>query len=296
MLMSSKWNRFAHLLLKARAKGVLLAPLSAAESLTLDAAYEIAKCILDTRIAQGETPVGRKIGFRAPKRQSTGDSVAALSGPISAATSTPISTTSSTPVWAPLFDSTVHYATDNFALHSLMKAQQPCITPELVFKLRRTPDPDCTIEELADALEWIAHGFEITVSPFPDWQFEAADAVAAFGLHRALIIGEPRMLSTHTRRNLGEVLACASVSLSRSDQGSTVLCAAGFGSDAVDSPLHELWHLHQHLQQQSRFKPLQAGELITTGSWTHAQPVKRGEIWSRAFSQISLQGLNLSLS
>ena len=296
MLMSSKWNRFAHLLLKARAKGVLLAPLSAAESLTLDAAYEIAKCILDTRIAQGETPVGRKIGFRAPKRQSTGDSVAALSGPISAATSTPISTTSSTPVWAPLFDSTVHYATDNFALHSLMKAQQPCITPELVFKLRRTPDPDCTIEELADALEWIAHGFEITGSPFPDWQFEAADAVAAFGLHRALIIGEPRMLSTHTRRNLGEVLACASVSLSRSDQGSTVLCAAGFGSDAVDSPLHALWHLHQHLQQQSRFKPLQAGELITTGSWTHAQPVKRGEIWSSAFSQISLQGLNLSLS
>ncbi len=296
MLMSSKWNRFAHLLLKARAKGVLLAPLSAAEDLTLDAAYEIAKCILDTRIAQGETPVGRKIGFRAPKRQSTGDSVAALSGPISAATSTPISTTSSTPVWAPLFDSTVHYATDNFALHSLMKAQQPCITPELVFKLRRTPDPDCTIEELADALEWIAHGFEITVSPFPDWQFEAADAVAAFGLHRALIIGEPRMLSTHTRRNLGEVLACASVSLSRSDQGSTVLCAAGFGSDAVDSPLYALWHLHQHLQQQSRFKPLQAGELITTGSWTHAQPVKRGEIWSSAFSQISLQGLNLSLS
>ena len=296
MLMSSKWNRFAHLLLKARAKGVLLAPLSAAESLTLDAAYEIAKCILDTRIAQGETPVGRKIGFRAPKRQSTGDSVAALSGPISAATSTPISTTSSTPVWAPLFDSTVHYATDNFALHSLMKAQQPCITPELVFKLRRTPDPDCTIEELADALEWIAHGFEITVSPFPDWQFEAADAVAAFGLHRALIIGEPRMLSTHTRRNLGEVLACASVSLSRSDQGSTVLCAAGFGSDAVDSPLHALWHLHQHLLQQSRFQPLQAGELITTGSWTHAQPVKRGEIWSSAFSQISLQGLNLSLS
>ena len=129
MLMSSKWNRFAHLLLKARAKGVLLAPLSAAESLTLDAAYEIAKCILDTRIAQGETPVGRKIGFRAPKRQSTGDSVAALSGPISATTSTPISTTSRAPVWAPLFDSTVHYATDNFALHSLMKAQQPCITP-----------------------------------------------------------------------------------------------------------------------------------------------------------------------
>ena len=296
MLMSSKWNRFAHLLLKARAKGVLLAPLSAAEDLTLDAAYEIAKCILDTRIAQGETPVGRKIGFQAPKRQSTGDSAAALSGPISAAISTPISTTSSTPVWAPLFDSTVHYATDNFALHSLMKAQQPCITPELVFKLRRTPDPDCTIEELADALEWIAHGFEITVSPFPDWQFEAADAVAAFGLHRALIIGEPRMLSTHTRRNLGEVLACASVSLSRSDQGSTVLCAAGFGSDAVDSPLHALWHLHQHLQQQSRFKPLQAGELISTGSWTHAQPVKRGEIWSSAFSQISLQGLNLSLS
>jgi hypothetical protein len=33
-----------------------------------------------------------------------------------------------------------------------------------------------------------------------------------------------------------------------------------------------------------------------TGSWTDALPVKRGEVWSSAFSQLNLPGLNLSFS
>ena len=44
------------------------------------------------------------------------------------------------------------------------------------------------------------------------------------------------------------------------------------------------------------FSPLQAGELIMTGSWTDSLPVKRGEVWSSAFSQLNLPGLNLSFS
>ncbi len=269
MLMSTKANRFAHLLLKARASGSLIAPLSKAENLAELDAYAVAKCLMDFRIAQGEVPVGRKISFNQQQLA---------------------------PSWAPLFDTSVQFAQDNVALHSLTKAQQPRIAPQLVFKLGRTPDPHCTLAELADCLQWMAHGFEIMVSPYRGWEFAEVDAIAAFGLHRALVVGEPRMLSTQTRRNLDQVVACASVSVSCGTKGSSALCAAGFGSSLPASPLQALWQLHQQLQQQNGFPMLQAGELITTGSWTEALPVKRGEIWSSAFSQISLPGLHLSMS
>lgn len=280
MLMSTQASRYAHKLLKARAAGTLLDPLTSTAKVSVDDAYDIAKSILDIRIAQGETPVGRKIGFSNRKMWNR----YGMGAPITE------------PIWSPLFDSSVEFAMDNCALHSLKKAQQPRIEPELVFKLSRTPEPDITVEALAECLEWMAHGFEIVTSPYPDWQFEAADAIAAFGLHRALIVGEPRLLSAATRRNLAQVLGSATLSLSRTSNGTPSLVAAGFGKDVMDSPLHALWQLHQQLQRQPAFQGLQAGEIITTGSWTDAHPVERGEVWSSAFLQIGLPGLNVSFS
>jgi len=276
--MSTQANRFAHSLMKAREAGTLMAPLTEQTELSIADAYDIAKSILDARIAQGEVPVGRKIGFSNRKMWSLYGKSAPITGPI----------------WSTLFDSTVQFAHDNKALHKLTKAQQPRIEPELVFKLARTPEPDVDLEGLGECLEWMAHGFEIVVSPFKQWQFDPADAIAAFGLHRALIVGEPKMLSRESKRRLHTVLSGASISLSRSTIETSELCAAGFAKDVMDSPLHALLALHQQLQQQHQFMPLQAGELITTGSWTDALPIKRGEIWSSAFSQLNLPGLNLS--
>ena len=280
MLMSTLASRYAHQLIKARTAGTMLQPLTATGKISVDDAYDIAKCIMDHRIAQGEVPIGRKIGYSNRK-------VWPLDGENVSVPET---------IWAPMFESGVEFAMDNVALHSLKKAQQPRIEPEIVFKLARTPEPNISVEEMAECLEWMAHGFEVAVSPYPDWHFEPADAIAAFGLHRTLIVGEPKLLSAQTRRNLAQVLGCATVSLSCSDTTGTALRAAGFGSDVLDSPLHALWNLHQQLQKQTSFAQLKAGEIIATGSWTDPQPVKRGEIWSSAFSQISLAGLNLSFS
>lgn len=274
MLMSTKANRIANQLLNARSKGKLLAPVASGSALSIEDAYDIAKTLIAMRIAGGETPVGRKIGFSNRKMW-----------PLYGVNA---------PIWATMYDKTVCFAEDNSYLQNLKGLQQPRVEPELVFKLGRTPAPDATMEELADALEWMAHGFEIVVSPFPDWKFGQADAIAAFGLHGTLVIGEPRMLSEKTRRNLPEVLAATSISLSRTAGANTQLVAAGYGADVLDSPLHALWHLHRLLQSQPQFAPLQAGELITTGSWTNAHPVMRGETWSSAFSQISMPGLNVS--
>jgi 2-oxo-3-hexenedioate decarboxylase len=42
---------------------------------------------------------------------------------------------------------------------------------------------------LLESIDWVAHGFEVVQSVFAGWQFSAPDAVAAFGLHGALLIG-----------------------------------------------------------------------------------------------------------
>ena len=274
MLMSTQANRYAYQLLEARATSQLMPPLSANADLTVVDAYDIVKSTLDIRIAQGEIMAGRKIGFTNRKIWSKYGMVEPIRSPI----------------WTPLFDSTIRFAENNRGIQSLLGALQPRIGPELVFKLGATPAPDATIEQLADCVEWMAHAFEIVVCPFPDWQFEMTDAIAAFGLHGSLIVGEPRMLSAASRRNLGDVLANASLSLSCGDE----LRSAGFGSDVLGSPLHALWHLHQLLKMQSQFAPLSAGELIATGTWTDVCPVKPGETWMSAFSGVTLPGMTLS--
>lgn len=280
MLMHTQASRLAHKILSAHENAVLMAPLSEDASLTIADGYDIAKCILDDRIARGEIPVGRKIGFTNRKiwgRYGAREPIAA-------------------PLWGMMYDTTVSFLPENHGVFSLAGTLQPRIEPEIIFKLRRAPRHDADLAEIADCIEWMAHGFEIVVCPFPGWQFEAIDAVAAFGLHGALVVGEQRNLSQQTRRNLAELLTQASVSLSLTSGDRSGICAAGFGNDVLDSPVHALLHLHQLLQTQPQFAPLAAGEIISTGTWTDAHPVAPGETWTTAFSGVSLPGLSLTFT
>ena len=280
MLMSTQANRYAHQLLDARANAHRIARLGT-QGISVADAYDIARSVLDIRIAEGETMIGRKIGMA--NRKAWGLPANGQEGQAAQA-----------PIWAPIFDATVRYADDNHGVQSLAGAVQPRIEPEIVFKLGRAPARNAGIAEMADCIEWMAHGCEILVCPFPDWQCEAADAIAAFGLHGTLIVGDPHMLSAATRQHLAEILPAASVSLSCNEGGQLSLQAAGFGSDVMESPLHALWRLHQLLKTQPQFPPLAAGELVATGALTPACPVKPGQTWSTAFSGVALPGMTLS--
>ncbi|MBS1170666.1 MAG: mhpD [Burkholderiaceae bacterium] len=275
MLMSTQINRYAHQLLDARIEARLMPPLTSGFALTQDDAYDIARRIHDVRVAEGEVPVGRKIGFvnRTVWPRNAQDP------------------TVHAPIWSPLFDRTVIYTEDNAALIHIKELMQPRIEPEIVFRLAKSPALDCTMDELADCIEWMAHGIEINSCPFPDWQFKTADAIAAFGLHGMLIIGEPRVVSAQSRRHLATMMMGVSVSLSSDG----TLRSAGFGSDILNSPLHALWHLHQMLCNQTRFAPLAAGEIITTGAWTDAKTAEPRQIWQTAFSGIALDGMTVEL-
>jgi 2-keto-4-pentenoate hydratase len=279
MLLSAQANRFAHQLLDARAQARLLSPLSQTNpSLSVADGYDVAKSILTIRTAQGDDAVGRKLEFAnrsAARRQGLEQSA-------------------DTPIWSTLFDSTVRYTEDNHGVQSLRGALQPRIQPHIVFMLGSTPAPDADLVAMAQSIEWMAPAFEIVVSPFPDWKFRAVDAIAAFGLHGSLIIGEPKVLSEATRRNLAPVLAGTSVSLSVSASDSEALRAAGFGDEVLGSPVHALWNLHRLLQGQSQFQQLAAGEIVATGGLTEAYPVEAGQTWTSAFSGVALTGLSVS--
>jgi 2-keto-4-pentenoate hydratase len=274
MLMSSLADHYAYQFLDARANSKILAPISTTASLTLADAYDIAKSLDNIRISEGEEPIGRKLGFthrQCGQTHNTND-------------------THPSPIWASLFTSTVRTLDEAFTIQSLAGAMQPKLEPVVVFKLAKTPSPNATLDALADCLEWMAHALEIIVSPYAEQKIEAADAIAAFGMHGTLLIGEARYLSNATKNHLGTVLADASVSLSCDG----TLLGAGYGSNVLDNPLNALWHLHQQLQAQTQFPPLHAGEIISTGSWSSAYPIQAGQTWSTAFSGISLAGLSVS--
>jgi 2-keto-4-pentenoate hydratase len=190
MLLVSQKNAIAHALLASLNGSGLIAPSSLSVDLDSDGAYDIARIVMNIRISEGEVPVGRKVGFS--NRQ-----MRPRYGRQQPVTS---------PLWGMMYDRTVHSAPANRLSFSLGTLPQPRLEPELVFRLRATPAPDCTVFELIDCIEWMAHGFEIVISPYPAWSFELTDAIAAFGLHGALIVGEPHTLSAKSRRNLGEVL------------------------------------------------------------------------------------------
>jgi 2-keto-4-pentenoate hydratase len=284
MLLSAQATRYAHQLLEARAHARRLPPLSKADpAMSTKDGYDVAKSILTIRTAQGEDAVGRRLGFTHRSTLERHASGADLAKKVD-----------DEPIWAPMFNTTVRFAEENHGLQSLRGAMQPHIEQHIVFMLGKAPAPDADLAALADCIEWMAPAFEIVVCPYPDWKFSAADAIAAFGLHGSLIVGEPKVLSEATRRNLADVLADTSVSLSVSTAESFILRAAGFGSDVLGSPVHALWRLHALLREQSQFQPLAAGEMIASGGWTPAYPVEAGQTWTSAFSGAPLNGLTVS--
>jgi 2-keto-4-pentenoate hydratase len=92
------------------------------------------------------------------------------------------------PIWGFVYDSTVHELGPT-AVPPLAGLAEPRIEPEVVFGLAAAPSAGMDEAALLSCLEWVAHGFEIVQSIYPQWKFAAADTIAANGVHGALLIG-----------------------------------------------------------------------------------------------------------
>jgi 2-oxo-3-hexenedioate decarboxylase len=262
--------RAAGRILDAFASKRLIPPLSRDDpSLDEDSAYAITLEVYTRRVRRGERPVGRKIGF-------TNRSIWADYGV-------------SAPIWGHVYDSTVHHVREEAPL-AVERLLQPRIEPEIQLHFRRTPPVTRDEQAILESIDWIAQGFEIVQCPFPDWDFAAVDAIAAFALHGALVIGTPVPVSEI--ENCADKLRRFEVVLSRDG----VQQARGVGANVLGSPLLGFAHLAEVLSLQSRFPPVQAGEIVSTGTLTSPMPVSAGEKWRTMISGIDLPALSISIA
>ena len=225
------------------------------------AAYQCALQLAELRQARNERPLGYKVGF-------TNRSIWPRYNVFA-------------PIWGQLWSSTLTLCDGEGAL-SLAGTCQPRIEPETVFGLKSTPAPGASVDQLFDAIDWVAPGFEIVDSHLPGWKFAAPDAVADGGLHARLLVGRrtPVKDLALSAAQLHDVLAAASVTLRKGGETAD----RGRGANVLDSPLQALAHFLKELRGCPGAADLMPGDVVTTGTWTDAWPVAAGETWSAEFS------------
>jgi len=233
----------------------------------LNEAYVITERVRDLREKRGQRVVGRKIGFTNPATQKA-FGVAA-------------------PIWGYVFDSTVREigASGAFALAGTCAAR---IEPEIVLHLAAAPRPGMSEAELAGCIDWVAHGYEIVDAVYPNWSFAATDAVAGYGVHAALLMGQPRSI-TDNRTDWSERLKSFTITLS----GSGGVTRTGSGANVLGSPLIALQFLVDEIARYPQSRPVAAGEIITTGTLTDAMPIAAGQTWTTELACIALDGIRV---
>ncbi len=193
-------------------------------------------------------------------------------------------------VWAHMYDDTVRHASANEATLSLEQMIAPKIEPEIVFKLKTALPANVTDAAAAlEAVEWLALGFEIIDCPYADWKYQPADFVAAYGLHTALIVGDPRPVTTASIPKLVEQLPTFKVRLAKN--GETV--EEGSGRNSLRSPALCLAELASAMAKQNGAEPLAAGDLVSSGTLTESTPIQPGATWTASVEAIDLPTLTL---
>lgn len=213
-------------------------------------ALAISERVRALRIAAGETPVGYKVGF-------TNGAVRAQFA-------------AEAPLAATVYRETLA-AMPHIDARVLLG---PRIEPEIVVGFGSSGE-----------IAWAALGFEIVQSHVAGWEFGYFDAIADFGLHAALIIGERRPLGA---RALAE-LTSMPVTLSR--DGAVV--ERGAGSDVDGGAAGSLTWLREDLRRAGR--ELLAGDIVSTGSMTRVPAIFAGESWTIETLGDALPALTISV-
>jgi 2-oxo-3-hexenedioate decarboxylase len=235
--------------------------------LTMDNAYGVTAVTNEMRVAKGETPLGRKVGFT-NRQMWTEYGVHA-------------------PNWGYIYDSTIHDLSSS-ASERVAEFAEPKIEPEIMVGLAQAPSPGMDDAALLACIAWVAHGFEIVQSIFPNWKFSGADSVAANAMHGALLMG-PRHTIEPQRAEWLRALPAFAVEL----YCNGTLMERGTGANVLEGPLSVLRHLADLLARDRDNPPLAGGEIISTGTLTRALPVKAGETWTTKLAGIALEGVSL---
>ncbi len=240
----------------------------------LPTAYAAALTVRAARIAAGEVPAGYKVGF-------TNRTIWPIYGVYA-------------PIWGTVWRSTLSRLdarSRGEGMVNLAGLREPRIEPEVVFGFRSAPPPDCSLSQLAGAIGWVAHGFEIVHTHFPNWKFSGPQAVADGGLHGHLLVGHPVGIPDGMRADeLAAALSAIQLKLWCDDK----LKDEGIGANVLDGPLQALLHFVRELRATPGATDLAAGDVVTTGTLTDAHPVHAGETWHTDLSMPDAGGVRLN--
>ena len=267
-------EQFALELLMARDEGRIskISPECWAGS-DLDKGYLVAQLLHEHLLERGFQSAGRKIGF-------TNSEVREKFG-------------LDKPIWAHMYEQTIHFSNLGHLRLCLTGMVAPRIEPEIIFKLLvPIPDGDPSLEKIMKCIEWVSIGFEIVDTHFADWRIRAADAVADFGLHAALVVSEP----WYTQKENPEIVVARLRDLKVILSHDAEIIEKGEGRNALGSPLLALIWLNKVILSQPWAPRLRAGEIITTGTLTPPPFVRAGERWSIAVSGAPLSSLELEFA
>jgi 2-oxo-3-hexenedioate decarboxylase len=251
---------------------IAIPPSSRDEGLDLATAYAVDAELTRLRRAAGRTTVGRKVGF-ANKAMWRVLKLETL-------------------VWSHMYDDTVQYSKGGVATLEVARMYSPKVEPEIVFKLKRPLDGEAEPAAVLDAVEWLAVGFEIIDCVFPDWKFQPADFVAAFGLHAALVVGEPRTVTAAMIPALVDELPRFKLRLMKNG----VLVEEGSGKNSLRSPALCLAELAAAIARQPGAEPLGAGELVSSGTLTASHAIAPSETWRAEVEGLDLPALALRIT
>jgi 2-oxo-3-hexenedioate decarboxylase len=247
-------------------------PSSSVPGFDLASAYAVEAELVARRRASGRSTVGRKVGYankavwRALKLE--------------------------TLVWAHMYDDTVRFADGNAALLAIGRMVSPKIEPEIVFKLRTpigTADGPLEPAAVLEHVEWLALGFEIIDAVYADWKFQPSDFVAAYGLHAALVVGDPKPIGRDVIPALVDDLARFKVALLKDGQ----VAQEGSGRNSLRSPALCLGELAAAIARRPGAEPLGAGEYISSGTLTESTAIAPGETWTAHLAGLDLPDLTL---
>jgi 2-oxo-3-hexenedioate decarboxylase len=232
-------------------------------------AYRVAACLNGQRVARGEKPIGRKIGFT---NRTIWDEYQVFA-----------------PIWGYMYDTTFFELAVTSRVE-LSKFAEPRIEPEIAFGFARAPEAGMNERQILDCIEWAAHGIEVVQSHFPGWKFAAADTIADGGLHGAYYVGEKMPVA---RDRAAWLAALSDFEIELFCDGKPV--DRGHARNVLDGPLSALKHLVELLALDGNKAPLAAGEIVTTGTVTKAFPVAAGQLWRTAVHRLPLKGIELHL-
>jgi 2-oxo-3-hexenedioate decarboxylase len=238
----------------------------------LAAGYAVEAELVRRRRADGRATVGRKVGFankavwRALKLE--------------------------TLVWASMYDDTVRIAERNAATLDPSRMCAPKIEPEIVFKVSGAQTGAAADgAAVLGGVKWLALGFEIIDCVYLNWKFQPADFVAAGGLHAALIVGEPFVVTPGDIPRIVEQLPAFTVALSRNGE----VVGEGSGRNALRSPALCLGELADALTRYPGAEPLRTGELVSSGTLTESKLISTGETWTATVDGLALPALTLKI-